>query len=239
MESGHILFVDDDKRLWRLIERYLEHAGYDVTCVGSGEECHEQLQQHSFDLILLDIMLPGKDGLTLANEIRTRSSIPIIFLTAKAEIDDMVNGLDIGADDYITKPFDEKELLARLHSVLRRSSSRGTDVLRTEAHFAGWKLNLLNQTLLAPDGVRVDITTNEYRLLSTMVSKPNETIRREEILNILSGREWSPLVRSADMAISKLRKKLAAHVQAQDLIRTVRNKGYQLTANVEFIETGH
>ncbi len=239
METGHILFVDDDKRLWRLIERYLEHAGYEVTCVGSGEECHEQLEQRSFDLILLDIMLPGKDGLTLANEIRTRSSVPIIFLTAKAEVEDKVNGLDIGADDYITKPFEEKELLARLHSVLRRSSSRGADVLRTEAHFAGWKLNLLNQTLIAPDGERVDITTNEYRLLSTMVSKPNETIRREEILNILSGREWSPLVRSADMAISKLRKKLAAHAESQDLIRTVRNKGYQLTANVEFIETNN
>jgi len=237
MEPKHILFVDDDKRLWRLIERYLEHAGYEVSCVSSGDELHASLEQGSFDLILLDIMLPGKDGLTLANEIRTRSRIPIIFLTAKAEIDDKVNGLDVGADDYITKPFEEKELLARVHSVLRRSSSRSADVLRTEAHFAGWKLNLLNQTLTSPEGDRVDITSNEYRLLSTMVSKPNETIKREEILNILSGREWSPLVRSADMAISKLRKKLASYSDSSDLIKTVRNKGYQFTASVNFIES--
>lgn len=237
MGPKHILFVDDDKRLWRLIQRYLEHAGYQVTCAGSGEELHQNLEQHDIDLILLDINLPGKDGLTLANELRTRSNIPIIFLTARAEIDDKVHGLDVGADDYITKPFEEKELLARVHSVLRRTSNRTADVLRTEAHFAGWKLNMLNQTLTSPGGDRVDITSNEYRLLSTMVSKPNVTIKREEILNILSGREWSPLVRSADMAISKLRKKLSSHSENTDLIKTVRNQGYQFTAPVNFIES--
>ena len=237
MGPKQILFVDDDKRLWRLVQRYLEHAGYRVICVGNADELHSNLEQNDIDLILLDIMLPGKDGLTIANEIRTRSSIPIIFLTAKAEIDDKVSGLDVGADDYITKPFEEKELLARVHSVLRRTLNRSADVLRTEAHFAGWKLNLLNQTLTSPEGERVDITSNEYRLLSTMVSKPNVTIKREEILNILSGREWSPLVRSADMAISKLRKKLAAHSGSSDLIKTVRNQGYQFTAPVSFIES--
>ncbi len=238
MENNKILFVDDDQRLCRLIKRYLEHGGFNVSCASCGEELHALMEKEHFDLLLLDIMLPGKDGLTLAHEIRTRSSIPIIFLTAKADIDDKVNGLEVGADDYITKPFEEKELLARVQSVLRRAAaSKTSSVLRTEAHFAGWKLNLLNQTLISPQGERVDITSNEYRLLSTMVSRPNVTIRREEILNMLSGREWSPLDRSADMAISKLRKKIEQNPNKPEIIRTIRNKGYQLTAAVEFVET--
>lgn len=238
MENSKILFVDDDQRLCRLIKRYLEHGGFNVSCASCGEELHTLMANEHFDLLLLDIMLPGKDGLTLAQEIRTRSGIPIIFLTAKADIDDKVNGLEVGADDYITKPFEEKELLARVQSVLRRASAnQANSVLRTEAHFAGWKLNLLNQTLISPQGERVDITSNEYRLLSTMVSRPNVTIRREEILNMLSGREWSPLDRSADMAISKLRKKIEQNPNKPEIIRTIRNKGYQLTAVVEFVET--
>lgn len=236
MENKKILFVDDDQRLCRLVKRYLEHGGYEITCATCGEELLEQLNQGSYALLLLDIMLPGKDGLTLAQEIRTRSGIPIIFLTAKADIDDKVYGLEVGADDYITKPFEEKELLARVHSVLRRTKSNN-GMVKSEAHFAGWKLNLLNQTLLSEDGTRVDITSNEYRLLSTLVTRPNVTVRREEILNMLSGREWSPQDRSADMAISKLRKKLETRPDKPELIRTVRNKGYQLTAQVEFVET--
>lgn len=238
MDNNKILFVDDDQRLCRLIKRYLEHGGYEVSYATCGEELHAMLEQQNYALLLLDIMLPGKDGLTLAQEVRTRSNIPIIFLSAKADIDDRVNGLEVGADDYITKPFEEKELLARVQSVLRRANaSQSGSVLRTQARFAGWTLNLLNQTLISPNGERVDITTNEYRLLSTMVSRPNVTIRREEILHILSGREWSPLDRSADMAISKLRKKIERNPNKPELIRTVRNKGYQLTAVVEFVET--
>lgn len=236
MDNNKILLVDDDQRLCRLVKRYLEHGGYEVTCASCGEELHQHMAKEHYALLLLDIMLPGKDGLALAHEIRTRSNIPIIFLTARAEIDDKVNGLEVGADDYITKPFEEKELLARVQSVLRRAASQNNGTLRTEAHFAGWKLNLLNQTLTSPEGERVDITSNEYRLLSTLVSRPNVTLRREEILHILSGREWSPLDRSADMAISKLRKKIEPNPNKPELIRTIRNKGYQLTAVVEFIE---
>ena len=236
MENSKILFVDDDQRLCRLVKRYLEHGGFRVSCASCGEELHALMEKEHFDLLLLDIMLPGKDGLALAHEIRTRSSIPIIFLTARADVDDKVSGLEVGADDYITKPFEEKELLARVQTVLRRTRNTSS-VLRTEAHFAGWKLNLLNQTLTSPAGERVDITSNEYRLLSTMVSRPNVTIRREEILHMLSGREWSPLDRSADMAISKLRKKIEQNPNKPELIRTIRNKGYQLTAAVEFVES--
>ena len=238
MENKKILFVDDDRRLCRLVKRYLEHGGYEVSCATCGEELLDQLNQQNYALLLLDIMLPGKDGLTLAQEIRTRSDTPIIFLSAKADVEDKVYGLEVGADDYITKPFEEKELLARVQCVLRRTKNSSTNGrIKSEALFAGWKLNLQNQTLLSEDGTRVNITSNEYRLLSTLVTRPNVTVRREEILNMLSGREWSPQDRSADMAISKLRKKLESHPGRPKLIRTVRNKGYQLAAQVEFIES--
>lgn len=237
MNKTKILLVDDDQRICRLVKRYIENNGFDMVYAHSAEDTHKLLQDNSIVLILLDIMLPDKDGLTLAQEIRNLSSIPIIFLTAKAEVEDKVNGLEIGADDYITKPFEEKELIARIQTVLRRTQSSSTQhTQKTQASFSGWILNLLNQTLSSPEGERVEITNTEYRLLSKLVSRPNNTIKREEILNILSGREWSPLDRSADMAISKLRKKIEKNPRKPELIKTVRNIGYQLTAAVDFIE---
>lgn len=238
MNNPKILFVDDDQRLCRLVKRYIENHDLDIIYAHNANDAHRMLEDNDIALALLDIMLPDRDGLTLAQEIRNRSNIPIIFLSAKADIDDKVNGLEAGADDYITKPFEEKELIARIQSVLRRSqSSSSSQADKTHANFAGWSLNLINQQLYSPEGELVEITSTEYRLLSTLISRPNVTIHREEILNILSGREWSPLDRSADMAISKLRKKLAHSSQETELIRTIRNKGYQLTAEVEFVDS--
>lgn len=235
-----IHIVDDDPRLCRLLGRYLENGGYEVTSTTSGDDISQRIQDSSISLLLLDVMLPGKDGLTLAKEVRERSDIPIIFLTAKADISDKVSGLEIGADDYITKPFEEKELLARIHSVIRRAkldTYHKTD--KSLAKFAGWKLNLINQTLTSPDGELVDITNSEYKLLSTLVRHPNVAISRDEILQMISGREWSPLDRSADMAIAKLRKKIEQNPKKPMLIRTVRNKGYQLTVAVEYNGSTH
>jgi len=238
MMKDKILFVDDDQRLCRLVKRYVEHHDYDFVSAHNADGAHKTLHDNpDTTLILLDIMLPDRDGLTLAQEIRNQSNTPIIFLTAKAEIDDKVSGLEAGADDYITKPFEEKELIARIQTVLRRTqASTSTQTNKTHANFAGWSLNLINQLLYSPDGQNIEITSTEYRLLSALISRPNITIHREEILNILSGREWSPLDRSADMAISKLRKKLMHDSHKSNLIRTIRNKGYQLTAEVEFVE---
>jgi len=238
MSKDKILFVDDDERLCRLVKRYVENYDYELVSAHSADDAHKALiDNEDISLILLDIMLPDRDGLTLAQEIRHQSTTPIIFLTAKAEIDDKVTGLEAGADDYITKPFEEKELIARIQTVLRRTQASPLQKInKTHANFAGWSLNLINQQLYSPDGDIVEITSTEYRLLSALISRPNVTIHREEILNILSGREWSPLDRSADMAISKLRKKLTHESYKPDLIRTIRNKGYQLTAEVEFIE---
>jgi len=235
MSDYKILYVDDDQRLCRLLRRYLERADYNVTCAADGEEMHQRLKEDNFNLILLDIMLPDKDGLSLAREVRDNSSIPIIFLTAKAEIDDKVSGLEIGADDYITKPFEEKELLARIQSVLRRSKHDNDETPpHTEAMFAGWTLNFIDQTLLSTDNKMVDITSYEYQMLAALVNQPHKALSRNEILNIISGREWSPLDRSADMAISKLRKKIETDPKNPSLIKTIRNKGYQLTTTVEY-----
>lgn len=239
MNKERIHIVDDDRRLCRLLGRYLEHDGYEVSFDTSGEGISQKILDSSISLILLDVMLPGKDGLTLAREVRELSNIPIIFLTAKADLTDKIKGLEIGADDYITKPFEEKELLARVHSVIRRAKLETFNQNKSIATFAGWTLNLVNQTLTSHEGKQVDITSSEYRLLSALVSKPNTVLSRDEILKMISGREWSPLDRSADMAIAKLRKKIEQDPKRPEIIRTVRNKGYQLTAVVEYSSYTH
>ena len=235
MGNRKILVVEDDLRLSRLISRYLERNTYKVCNAQNGDEMHQLLQAETFSLLLLDIMLTGKDGLTLAREVRKDSDIPIIFLTAKADIADKVSGLEIGADDYITKPFEEKELLARIQSVLRRTKPRAVkQAKKTLALFSGWEFNIIKQTLLSPNGNPVELTNTEYQMLSVLINKPNAVVTRNEILNIISGREWSPLDRSADMAISKLRKKIEQDPKKPTLIRTIRNKGYQLMTTVEY-----
>lgn len=237
MNKAKILFVDDDERICRLVKRYVAKNDFDMICVHSGEEARLSLRNNSVELILLDVMLPDTNGFKLAQEIRSTSTTPIIFLTAKAEIDDKVSGLEIGADDYITKPFEEKELIARIQTVLRRTQpSIASHSSKTMANFSGWSLDLLKQTLSSPQGERIEITSTEYALLWKLVSLSNNTISREEILNILSGREWSPLDRSADMAISKLRKKIEKDPRKPEIIKTIRNKGYQLTAAVDYID---
>jgi len=235
MSRTKILFIDDDQRICRLVKRYLENNQFEMLAAHTARDALKLLQDDSISLILLDIMLPDMDGLTLAQKIRQSSETPIIFLTAKAEIENKVIGLEIGADDYITKPFEEKELIARIQAVLRRTQSLVTsDTGKIQANFAGWCLNLLSHTLLSPDGKPVDITSTEYRLLTKLVNRSNKTIKREEILHILSNREWSPLDRSADMAISKLRKKIEKNPRRPEIIKTIRNHGYQLTAAVHF-----
>jgi len=240
MSNTKILFIDDDQRICRLVKRYLEGNGFKVIFAHDAAQANKLLPDDAIALILLDIMLPDKDGLTLAQEIRSTSDTPIIFLTAKAEIEDKVTGLELGADDYITKPFEEKELIARIQSVLRRTQAQNTNNNHgsriQQVNFAGWCLNMLNHTLHSPEGVAVDITSTEYRLLLKLVNQSNNTIKREEILHILSDREWSPLDRSADMAISKLRKKIEKNPRKPEIIKTVRNVGYQLTTAVDFIE---
>ena len=235
--SNRILVVEDDERIRRLLACYLVREGYTVRQAADGEQMRSRLSAEGTDLVILDLMLPGEDGLTLATELRARSDIPIIILTGKTSHADKVVGLELGADDYITKPFDRRELLARVRMVLRRYSGRDQDAARkerTSAHFAGWSLDIVAHELISPEGEPVELTTSEFKLLLALVIHHGRVLTREEALELVSGRDWNPTDRSVDVMVGKLRKKLESEPWQSSLIKTVRGIGYQLTAHVDY-----
>jgi two-component system, OmpR family, torCAD operon response regulator TorR len=238
MPTGeNILVVDDDERIRRLLTRYLGREGYLVREAGSVEEMRHCLAEALPSLVILDLMLPDGNGLTLAREIRARSDVPIIMLTGKSDTVDKVVGLEIGADDYVTKPFDQRELLARVRTVLRRAGTPsglhagGRHI--TSARFAGWCLDLLAHELRAPSGESVYLTSTQFELLAALVKHPNRVLSREEILDLVAGRDWSPMDRSIDVLVGKLRKKIEVDPKTPSLIKTVRGAGYKFTGKVE------
>lgn len=238
MESDSLLIVDDDPRLCRLLARYLTNEGYRVRTASSGAELRRLLAVEQPKLIILDLMLPDEDGFSLARELRARSEVPIIILSGKAETVDKIVGLELGADDYITKPFDERELLARVRTVLRRAAAGGIakpNGARSVACFAGWTLHIMAHELTAPSGERVNITSYEFELLAALVEHGNRVMTRKTILDLLAGREWSPDDRSVDVLVGKLRRKLGDDPQNPRLIETVRGVGYKLTTKVQFL----
>jgi two-component system OmpR family response regulator len=235
--STNILIVDDDPRLCRALARYLRLEGYAVRTATSGREMRESLAAEKPDLVLLDLMLPDEDGFSLARELRSISNVAIIILTGKADTTDKVVGLELGADDYITKPFSDRELLARIRSVLRRASDAGrgqTELAGSVACFAGWRLGLESYELMSPAGERVILTPHEFQLLSALVQHGSRVLTREAILELIAGREWSPEDRSVDVLVGKLRKKLESDHQHPPLIETVRGVGYRLATKVRF-----
>jgi DNA-binding response OmpR family regulator len=235
--STRILIVDDDPRLCRALARYLRVEGYAVRTATSGREMRESLDTEKPDLVLLDLMLPDEDGFSLARELRAVSSVAIIILTGKADTTDKVVGLELGADDYITKPFSDRELLARIRSVLRRTSDAGrgeAESAGTVAHFAGWRLGLESYELTSPAGERVVLTPHEFQLLCALVQHGSRVLTREAILDLVAGRDWSPEDRSVDVLVGKLRKKLEADTREPRLIETVRGVGYKLIPKVRF-----
>jgi DNA-binding response OmpR family regulator len=192
---------------------------------------------NSPDLLILDIVLPGENGLSLAKSVRAYSEVPIIMLTGKIDTVDKVVGLEIGADDYITKPFEERELLARVRSVLRRSSQKATQVPNREpsvVYFAGWLLDVVAHELTSPKGTTVYLTTHEWDLLYALVKRHNRALSREELLESVAGREWAPQDRSIDVLVGKLRAKLEDDPQHPKLIQTIRGVGYKFTCKVDF-----
>jgi DNA-binding response OmpR family regulator len=240
--SGNILLVDDDPRVGSLLQQFLAGEGYRVEIARTAVETEEKLADHCPDLLLLEFMIPDASGLDIVRSLRRDSDIPIIMLSGKSDPLDKVKGLENGADDYITKPFDRRELLARVRSVLRRSRQRLTRMAgqtdprdaRTVAHFEGWTLDLRTRDLYAPDGKWVHLTSYEFRLLAAMVSDPNEAFERNRILLALADRDWSPEDRSIDVLVSKLRKKIEANPKQPRLIKTVRGTGYLFAAGVTF-----
>jgi len=237
LKTASILVVDDDQRLCDLLKRYLGREGFRVNSVLSAADMRRYIEQDMPDLILLDLMLPDDDGLSLARELRVHPDLGIIILTGKGETVDKIVGLEIGADDYLAKPFQNRELLARIRSVLRRLSVNRTknrihEPSVTALRFSGWTLDLAAHELISSFEEKVHLTTNEFRLLTIFVKSSNRVMNRDRILDMLSEREWNPDDRSIDVLVGKLRKKLGLDSNGNEFIKTIRGEGYIFTAKV-------
>jgi two-component system, OmpR family, response regulator len=234
--EAHILVVDDDGQVRQLIGRFLRENGYRVSGARDGREMRESLASAKIDLVILDLMLPGTSGLDLCRELRASSSLPIIMLTAKGEDTDRIVGLELGADDYMPKPFNPRELLARVRAVLRRAAAR-PDADRTTGGrlitFAGWTLDMLRREVTSSDGVVIDLSGGEYDLLLALVEHPNRVLSRDQLLELARNRMCTPFDRSIDVQISRLRRKLEADENAPALIKTIRGVGYMFLPAVK------
>jgi len=233
--ADHVLVVDDDAEIRKLLGEYLERNGFRVSLATDGAEMRRLLGRSRPDIVVLDLMLPGDSGLTLCRDLRVESSLPVIMLTARAEEVDRIVGLEMGADDYLAKPFSPRELLARIRSILRRTrevaspARAGTHRLR----FAGWTLDLAARQLVAPDGVVVALSGAEFKLLSVFVEHPNRVLDRNQLMDLTVGRDGAPFDRSIDVQVSRLRLRLRDDAREPRIIKTVRNEGYVLAAAVE------
>jgi two-component system, OmpR family, response regulator len=237
-DAAHILIVDDDSRIRQMLTRYFEQEGYRVSVAGDGAEMLVQLSAKTVDVILLDVVMPGDDGVTLAREIRARSNIGIIMLTGRGEVLDRVVGLEVGADDYIAKPFHLREVLARVKSVLRRrklvSEIPSTDRESTDqtVRFDGWLLDTARRQLVSPKGEDVLLTTGEFDLLTALLKHPGRVLGREALLDLTRGRSWEVFDRTIDAQIARLRKKIEADPKKPALVKSVRGVGYVFTGKV-------
>lgn len=234
--TPHILVVDDDREIRDLLGKFLGQHEHRVTTAADGVEMRKALEDWNIDLIVLDLMLPGEDGLSLCRNLRAESDIPVIMLTAMGEDVDRIVGLEMGADDYIAKPFNPRELLARIKSVLRRT--RALPGGRTAAEgalvrFADWTLDINKRELQSPDGVLVPLSGGEFDLLAVFVTHPGRVLSRDQLLDLARGREAQPFDRSIDVQVSRLRRKLEDDPKEPALIKTVRSGGYMFTPDVE------
>jgi two-component system, OmpR family, response regulator len=229
-----ILVVDDDLKLGLLLQDYLGERGYDVVLACDGARMWEQIDKMPVDLIILDLMLPGEDGLSLCRSLRSQSAIPILMITARGDEMDRIIGLEMGADDYLHKPFIPRELLARIKNILWRSGEGGSPEKQArELRFAGWGLDLDARHLVDADGVVVPLSSGEFRMLKALAENPQRVMSRNQLLDVLAGRESGPFDRTIDVMISRLRRRLGDDGTELALIKTVRNEGYMLTATVE------
>ena len=243
--SPHLLIVDDDREIRELLSRFLRKHGFRVSVAVDGREMRRALADRAIDLIVLDLMLPGEDGLALCRRLRADSRLPVIMLTAMGEEIDRIVGLEMGADDYLAKPFNPRELLARIRAVLRRSGGAGSDVggsgrpaedgetADATVRFAGWRLDLNKRELISPDGVLVPLSAGEFALLATFVAHPQRVLSREQLLDFARGRDAQPFDRAIDVQVSRLRRKIESDPREPALIKTVRGGGYLFAPKVE------
>jgi two-component system OmpR family response regulator len=239
----HILVVDDEPRIRTLLRRYLVEEGFKVSDAADGANMRAVLAREVVNLVLLDLMMPGEDGLSLARHIRQHSEIPIIMLTGKGDLIDRVVGLETGADDYIPKPFELREVLARVRTVMRRAGPRAAPAAPVPALaasgntsevlvFEGWRLDVLRRELRRQTGDLVPLTAGEFELLCAFARHPNRVLNRDQLIDLVKGREWAAYDRGVDTQVMRLRKKIEADPSNPSLIKTVRGSGYVFAAAV-------
>lgn len=236
--SPHILIVDDDREIRSLLSKFLAKHGMRVSNAADGREMRKVLADGKVDLIVLDVMLPGETGLTLCGQLRATSNVPILMLTAVAEDTDRIIGLELGADDYLAKPFNPRELLARIRAILRRSEERSPPPTEVDAEgeqilaFDGWQINLSRRQLTNPDGDPVELTAGEFDLLAAFVERPRRVLNRERLLDLTKGRAAQLFDRSIDVQVGRLRRKIELDPTSPRLIVTVRGGGYMFAGTV-------
>ena len=235
-ERPHLLIVDDDREIRGLLAQYLEKHEFRTTAVPDGREMRRVLERSHVDLLVLDLMLPGEDGLSLCRELRGRSQVPIIMLTARGEDVDRIVGLELGADDYVAKPFNPRELLGRIKAVLRRSAHAPRDPNPEQVRrfrFGGWQLDTVTRTLTDATGTEAALSGAEYRLLAVLLAAGNRVLNRAQLTELLRGRDADPFDRSIDVRISRLRQILGDDARAPQIIKTVYGEGYVIGVGVE------
>lgn len=234
--ATQVLLVDDEPSLRQPLAEYLVRQGFRVTEAASAAEARALLAAETPDLVLLDIMMPGEDGLSLCRHLAETRQLPVIFITARGEATDRIVGLEIGGDDYVVKPFDPRELVARIRSVLRRSSRTRAEADEGQLYrFEGWTLDPLKRRLADPDGVVVPISSAEFRLLMAFLDHPRQVLDRDRLLDMVQGREAHLFDRAVDNQISRLRRKIEVDSRNPQLIQTVWGGGYMLAAEVRKI----
>ena len=235
-DRPHVVIVDDDREIRTLLSQYLEKHDFRTTAVAEGKEMRRVMERSRVDLVVLDLMLPGEDGLSICRDLRTRSQVPIIMLTARGEDVDRIVGLELGADDYLPKPFNPRELLGRIRAVLRRTAHAPRDpspeTVRSFS-FSNWKLDTTTRTLTDLEGKEVALSGAEYRLLAVLLSSANRVLSRAQLTELLRGREADPFDRSIDVRVSRLRQILGDDARAPQIIKTVYGEGYVVGVPVQ------
>lgn len=234
--TAHIVIVDDDEPLRNRLASYLVGEGFRVTTVDGAAPMRYLIGRERVDLAVVDLAMPGESGLSLTRFLRERTDIGIVILTGKGDPIDRAIGIEVGADDYVAKPFHLRELVARVRSVLRRARTRSgpeTSGAGSVVRFAGWTLDLARRTLASPRGESVHLTTAEFQLLSTFAANPNQVLARDRLLEVVAGRSWDPYDRTVDQHISRLRRKIEHDPGRPQLIKSIRGRGYLFAPPVE------
>jgi two-component system OmpR family response regulator len=233
--TPHLLIVDDDKETCTLLSRFLTQYGYRLSIAHDGKAMTQVLETARINLVVLDVMLPGEDGLALCRQLRARSAVPIIMLTAMGEETDRIIGLEMGADDYLAKAANPRELLARIRAVLRRAGAPGAEHLTGRGRileFGGWCLDVAQRQLFSPAQALVPLRASEFDLLLALVERPQRVLNRDQLLDLTRGRAANSFDRSVDVLISRLRRKIEADPKEPTFIKTVRSGGYVFSATV-------